>query len=189
MSTQFDSIVERLQQRSPRRVHELGAREAAVAMILVPTDATSFELLLIERAKRAGDPWSGQMALPGGRREDGDATLLETVTRETREETGVELSPDSLLGELDDLFPNISVLPKIVVRPFVFGLKKRPTVAANSEVATHVWASLDTLRGSHRVEEVVVGEARRTVDAFVLGERVIWGITYRILARFLDVGL
>ncbi len=189
MNAQFDSIVEWLQQQPPRRVHEPGAREAAVAMILVPTDAAGLELLLIERVKRAGDPWSGQMALPGGRRDDVDATLLETVSRETREETGVELPPDSLLGELDDLFPNISVLPKIVVRPFVFGLETRPTVAASDEVATHVWASLETLRECRRTEEVVVGESRRTVDAFVLGERVVWGITYRIVAPFLDIGL
>ena len=141
----------------------------------------------IERARRDGDPWSGHMALPGGRRDAGDDRLLETARRETLEEIGVALAFDSLLGELDDLFPNITVLPKVVVRPFVFGLDRRPAVAASGEVAGHLWSSLDTLVAKRQKTHVQTAEGRRRVDAFVLGERIVWGITHRIVSALLDL--
>ena len=158
-----------------------------MALILIPTRPTGFELLLIKRAVQAGDPWSGQMALPGGRREESDYQLLDTARRETREETGAELTSGDLLGELDDLYPNIKVLPQVVVRPFVFGLSRRPDIHPSHEVAAHLWTSLAELRASGRPAEVEVRGDRRTVDAFVLGDHVVWGMTYRILLPFLSL--
>jgi 8-oxo-dGTP pyrophosphatase MutT (NUDIX family) len=181
------TLKERLDQRTPRRVREPDAWQAAVAVIVVPNQSGTPEILFIKRAERRGDPWSGQMALPGGRRDDDDATLRHTAQRETSEETGIVLPDATLLGELDDLFPNIKVLPSVVVRPFVFGLDERPTVAPNEEVAAHLWVGLDTLRGAGRRVEVEVRGSSRTVDAFVVGDHVIWGMTHRILLPFIEL--
>ncbi|NNL85157.1 MAG: NUDIX domain-containing protein, partial [Myxococcales bacterium] len=49
------------------------------------------EVLFIERARHPDDPWSGHMALPGGRLDPVDASLRAAAERETREEVGVEL--------------------------------------------------------------------------------------------------
>src|SRR5262245_28580055 len=62
---------------------------ASVALIV--RGRADLGVLLIKRAKREGDPWSGHMALPGGRRDPKDASLIETAAREAREETGVDL--------------------------------------------------------------------------------------------------
>ena len=187
----FSEIRARIERNPPRRVHEPGTWQAAVALVLVPAQGGDIELLFIRRAERAGDPWSGHMAFPGGRREEGDETLLDTARRETLEETGIALLPDALLGELDDLFPNIKVLPPVVVRPFVFGLQHRPEVASTDEVATHLWASLGTLRDSAGVVEIEVGSGagggKRTVEAFVVDGQVIWGMTHRIVSPLLDL--
>ena len=71
---------------------EAGVRRAAVALIFHAGEEGSPELLFIKRAEYPGDPWSGQIAFPGGREERGDASLRETAIRETREETGIDLS-------------------------------------------------------------------------------------------------
>lgn len=67
--------------------------------------ANALELLFIQRATQDGDPWSGHIAFPGGRREDADEGDLGCVVRETQEELGLDLSDEKqfrLLGRLDD---------------------------------------------------------------------------------------
>jgi len=186
MDQMIAEVRARLAGRPPRRVHEPEAWEAAVALILVPA-GSNLEMLFIKRAEQPGDPWSGQMGLPGGRRETTDGDLLDTVVRETMEETSVPLSRAELLGELDDLFPNIKVLPKVIVRPFVFGLAARPEIHPSEEVAGHVWVSLPDLRSSESRTDVAVRDQRMLVDAFVVGDHVIWGMTHRIVTPLLDL--
>ena len=95
MTTPFDVIKTRLRAQTPQRVHRPEAREAAVALILAPGAGDELELLLIERAKRSGDPWSGQMALPGGRREESDDSLLDTVRDLSRRQPALQQLPYS----------------------------------------------------------------------------------------------
>lgn len=74
-------------------------REQASVSVIVRT-ADPVDVLFIKRARNPRDPWSGHMALPGGRREAHDDDLLATAIRETHEETGIELDPESLIGRL-----------------------------------------------------------------------------------------
>jgi 8-oxo-dGTP pyrophosphatase MutT (NUDIX family) len=179
-------IRDRLAARTPQEVVRPEAAQAAVALIAVASGA-DLELLIIRRAERVGDPWSGQMALPGGRRETADSSLKETAIRETAEEVGVELGREATLGQLDDLHPTTKLLAPIVVRPFVFGLSKRPFVSANTEVDLHLWAPVRQLRDSERVVDVQVRGAAMSVPAFLVDPHVIWGMTHRIIKPFLDL--
>jgi 8-oxo-dGTP pyrophosphatase MutT (NUDIX family) len=129
------------------------------------------------------------MALPGGRREPGDKSLLQTSCRETYEETGVVLPEQTLLGELDDLHPRTPVLPPIVVRPFVFGLKDRPAVRTNEEVTLHLWAPLESLSAGATTSRVEIRGRSLEVPSYVLGSYVIWGITERILKPIIDLAV
>ena len=159
-------------------------RWAAVAVVLVPEPDS---LLLVRRAERSGDPWSGQMALPGGRRE-GDEDLLFTAIRETEEEVGLVLPPESLVGVLDDMAPRTPVLPPIAVRPYVFRLDRRASVERISEeiAATH-WVPLASLLNDdiYSSAEVMVRYQQMRVPAFRLEEGTVWGMTERILSDLL----
>ena len=116
----------------------------AAVSVLLADGPRGVELLLIRRAIRPSDPWSGHMALPGGHQEAQDASLLETAVRETREEIGLDLSRDAeLLGALDDVAPVAPV--RILVRPFVFALAGVPPLSASPEVDQVVWANLGEL--------------------------------------------
>jgi 8-oxo-dGTP pyrophosphatase MutT (NUDIX family) len=159
---------------------------AAVAILLRDgAEGGGLEALFIHRAERAGDTWSGQMAFPGGRRDPGDADLLATAIRETREEIGIDLALAERLGELDDLHPRTPVLPPIVVRPFVFGLVERPAITLSTEVQDAFWASFRALAAPGAWREVTIQHrgAPRTLPAYVLENRTIWGMTERILTQ------
>src|SRR5512140_1637351 len=96
--------------------------EAAVALVLYAGE-DGLETLFIKRATRDGDPWSGQIALPGGKRHEGEDSLMTTAVRETQEEIGLDLAVNgTLLGELDEIRPRSPLLPPIIVRPYVFAV-------------------------------------------------------------------
>ena len=158
---------------------------AAVALIVAPTPDA---ILLIQRAERPGDPWSGHMALPGGRRNPEDGDLLATALRETWEEVGISLSRDTLVGALEDVVPRTPSLPPIAVRPFLLTVPNRPTVMLNPEVAAAAWISLAELLRPEAHQRVLVdiGGESREVWAYVFEAGVVWGMTERILTDFIE---
>ncbi len=172
----------------PEPVNAPDARPAAVALVLVD-DPSGLEILLIRRAERANDPWSGQIALPGGRYDPSDADLLTTAVRETREETGVDLSSAERLGALDDLHPRTATLPPVVVRPFVFAVAHRAALVPSAEVQRAFWLPLVRLfePGVRRDITLTLRGERRSFPAYLVDDEVIWGMTERILTPFLHL--
>jgi len=165
-------------------------RDAAVAAIFRITEGDALELLMIERASYAGDPWSGHIAFPGGRREPQDATLLDTALRETREETGVDLlTAGRVLGALDRVNPMSPALPPLSISPFVAQLTENAPLALSNEVAGSFWVPLTTLQHadvSREVDVTLSNGSTRRVRAFVHGRYTIWGLTERILRDLLS---
>lgn len=158
-------------------------------MAVVLREAAELELLLIKRAMSQRDPWSGHMALPGGRFSPGDASLVSTAVRETAEETGLVLdSRDRLLGALDPLSPSTRRLPPLVIAPFVFAVEEAVTVVPDPrEVQAALWVPLSHLQApsTRQVVEIPLPEGPVPFPAFRVDEHVVWGLTYRILDRFL----
>ena len=169
------------------------AVDAAVALVLrgQPDD---LEVLLIKRARNPRDPWSGHMALPGGRREPSDATLVHTAVRETREETGVILPAEAgvgfgHLGPLPRVAPLSGPLPKLRISPYVFGVPAHTGArAASPEVARVHWTPLAVLRDPavHDEVEMSLPRGSRVFPALRVHDEVVWGLTYRILRDFIE---
>jgi len=157
---------------------------AAVAVVLVPEPE---RLLLIRRAERSGDPWSGHMALPGGRRGRTDADLVATAIRETAEEVGFFLGVEQLIGGLDDLVPRTPVLPPIAVRPFVFVLPRAPHLSLNPEVAAFNWVPLDhlLLPETYRSVRIEIRGETREMPAYHVEDGIVWGMTERVITGLL----
>ena len=162
---------------------------AAVAMILGPGAGGGRELLMIRRADREGDPWSGHMGFPGGHREAHDPDLLGTAIREVGEEIGLELPRDRCIGALGELSP-VSRRREIWVRPFVFRLDHWPELQPSHEVAA-----------VHRFDfqRIVAGEGRGTFQypwqgvewefpCVRLDGELIWGLSLRMIDDLLERG-
>jgi 8-oxo-dGTP pyrophosphatase MutT (NUDIX family) len=163
-----------------------GAPARAAVALAFRGDRDEPELLFIRRAERAGDPWSGQVALPGGRWSPTDADLEATAVRETLEETGLDVrSTGTVLGVLDELRPRTATLPAIIVTPYVALVTPPAELTLNDEVASAFWVPWSVLADpAHDLEsEVSAGGATFRVPSLVIGEHIVWGMTERILRQ------
>jgi 8-oxo-dGTP pyrophosphatase MutT (NUDIX family) len=161
-----------------------GKMRAAVAAI-VDADA---RVLLMRRTERVGDPWSGHVALPGGRYEPGDGDLFETAIRETREELDVDLRAARALGRLPALHPMSSGKHGIEVTPFAFGIDTAISPRLGSEAAAVFWLPLP-LAGSGALDgSYEYPPAGMTFPCWSYDGFTIWGLTLRILSQLLDAG-
>lgn len=168
-----------LARRLPRMLP--GDQRAAVAVVLLE-EASGTELLLIERAERAGDPWSGHMAFPGGRVDPDDRDARATAERETREEVGLDLATAEPIGQLDDLAGGSRMQQTLVLSAFVYRLAARPALIANHEVRETLWVPLGLLLDPARHIDHTWGPT--CVPGILVGEpgrHVVWGLTYRFL--------
>jgi 8-oxo-dGTP pyrophosphatase MutT (NUDIX family) len=163
--------------------------DAAVSVIL--REREDPDLLLIRRAEVRGDPWSGHMALPGGRRQPEDRSLRDTAIRETREETGIDLDlSGKALGRLRPLNPSTFRIPPISIYPFVFAVPPgTPARVASREVDQVYWTSLSSLThpSARDVTRIQLGEETREFPCFDVEGEAVWGLTYRILTNLLQV--
>jgi 8-oxo-dGTP pyrophosphatase MutT (NUDIX family) len=164
--------------------------EAAVAIII---DAGEERLLLIQRTELFGDPWSGQMAFPGGKRDGGDETLFATALRETEEELGISLGADArFLGTLTAVRPIRPETRHLRVTPFVFAVEDSKLLASpapNKEVAEAVWVPLCDLMKSENMQtdEIEFGGVSKIWHTYYYKKYEIWGLTGEMLFELLSL--
>jgi 8-oxo-dGTP pyrophosphatase MutT (NUDIX family) len=161
------------------------ALRAAVTLILHEPAERPPELLFIERARSEGDPWSGHMAFPGGRRDPGDPDIQATAAREAYEEVGITLGAP--IGRLDDFSGNRNPrLPALIVSPFVYEVSERPKLLSNHEVQSTVWIPVSWILAPDSAVEYRVDQEGRggPFPAFRYRGYIVWGLTYRILRSF-----
>lgn len=153
---------------------------AAVAILLRERN-DALEFFLVKRAEVEGDPWSGDMAFPGGKRGDDDRDLVETASREVLEETAIDLHEVSKLGYMKPLYS--SVRANMKVQPIVYILDKEPEVSLNYELTRYLWAPLKELVRS-RTKKDVKGWNR---DVYKYDGEVVWGLTFRMLEQLIEM--
>jgi 8-oxo-dGTP pyrophosphatase MutT (NUDIX family) len=173
--------------RAPVPVTDPKASRAADAVIL-RDGAPGIEVLFIRRAEHPQDPWSGQMAFPGGRAEPSDADLRATAIRETREEIGVDLAAAAEpLGGLDEVRAMARMRPmNLTITPFVFRLHQPFEPVLSDEVRSVHWLPLGELLGTARrstMDYAHQGESMQ-FPCLRIDELVIWGLTYRMFMGF-----
>jgi 8-oxo-dGTP pyrophosphatase MutT (NUDIX family) len=185
----FQRIAALLARRDCKTIPDAAGRtRASVALLLRQTD-NDMEILFIQRASHDQDPWSGHIAFPGGKWEEGEL-VCQTARRETLEEIGIDLEHGCYLGRLSDI---IGTNLPVWVSCCVYGIKQRifePVL--NDEVSDVFWIRLSDVRdhGRHHLAPVAFGDRSLEVPAIRLpveGKPVLWGITYRLVMQFLEL--
>ncbi len=162
---------------------------ASVALIYRKSEDAGMELLFIQRARKEGDPWSGDMAFPGGRMQPEDATPRAAAVRETLEETGVDLESNGhFQARLSDLLTRQhSRWRPMVVTPYVYEWRGPQTVSPNHEVEKMVWIPVDYLAAQENQGEILWHTRLGTLKlpCCRYQDYCIWGLSYSMLQELL----
>jgi 8-oxo-dGTP pyrophosphatase MutT (NUDIX family) len=191
MPVPLAQIRQALSRHRPRFLpREPGCSEAAVALVLAgPAD--DLHLCFIRRAEHPLDPWSGHMALPGGRACDDDPSPRHVAERETEEEVGLAIGGSHWIGTLSDVPVRLGGGPRsMVLSASVYYLgEELASMMPSEEVAEAFWIPLSHLwdvqnAGSLEWER---SGSRLLYPAIRFRGHSIWGLTFRVLTLFSDV--
>jgi 8-oxo-dGTP pyrophosphatase MutT (NUDIX family) len=160
--------------------------EAVVAILLWDEQGRGLQTLLVQRAERDGDPWSGQIGLPGGRVKENGESPRAALHREVDEEVGISLEDvGEELGSLSVGHPMRQM--EMRVQPWVYGLWTKPKVSLGDEIASSFWVNLAELPSKKGTSQIMIRDWTRKVEAFTVEGKVVWGFTYRVLTELLPV--
>ncbi len=163
--------------------------DAAVALLHAEPPCDS--ILLMRRAERVGDSWSGHWSFPGGRRDSGDLGLLHTALRELEEECGIRLRPEDAVCPLPPRLAGSRAGARVLVAPFLFRVPgELATILAPLEAAHADWVPLSFLRdlSRHRLRNVPGAPPDLFFPAVDLDAAPLWGFTWRVLVEWLNLG-
>ena len=186
----IDDVRRALAGYAPALAARQSERRAAVALVLREGVRRGSEILFIERAEKAGDPWSGHMAFPGGRVDLPAESPEQAAVRETLEEVGLSLASAERLGRLDDLEGRYAGRPAgLVISAFVYHLEEPGSLVKQaSEVREAFWVPVsDLVEPTRQVRRAFRGTGTFEFPGIVVGEpdrHVVWGLTYRFLEVF-----
>ena len=187
MARTLDAIEARLAAASPVLDVKDVRMAAAVALVLREVDG-DLEALFIRRAEHDGDPWSGDLAFPGGRLDPGDADAQAAAERESREELSLDLSGARRLGRISDVLGHAE---SIRVSAFVYGIEGDPKLVPNYEIAEAFWSPLahSTAADRQEMRDFTYANVVSTLPTIRLLDDprapVLWGITYKFMDEFM----
>jgi 8-oxo-dGTP pyrophosphatase MutT (NUDIX family) len=168
---------------APPTKHSL--KHAAVCLILTDGGEGDAALVLTRRADHLS-AHSGQFALPGGRI-DARETATEAALREAREEIGIDLSPEAILGRLDD-YPTRS---GYLITPLVAWAPKDAVMRPNPGEVAAIYRVLiaDLMSRPGSPEFVAIPESDQPVIRYPLLGTLIHAPTAAMLYQFIEVAV
>ncbi len=173
----------RLRRHDPGDATE--AIQSSVLILLYPSEE-GLKIPFIQRPLYQG-PHSGQISLPGGKREKEDQNNWETALRETREELGINTDSIEHIGELTQIYiPNSHFFVSPQVGYIHKNLHFNPSPFEVSEVieasAHHLLTQPIKTKKIHHIQGI-------TIEApyYDANGKHIWGATAMILSELIEV--
>jgi 8-oxo-dGTP pyrophosphatase MutT (NUDIX family) len=187
----LEKFEQRLATHAPTPSPEVTTRAAVAILLRFQREAP--DVLLMRRAERDGDRWSGHVSFPGGLWHPEDGDLVGTALRETREEVGIELSTSArLLGRLDSMHARSrGEVLSLSVTPFLYVQEQATLPALGHEAQSIFWlplgrAAAGELDDSYAYEREGISVR---LPCWRFEHQVIWGLTYEMLRGLLRLVL
>ena len=196
MPNAIDVIAARLQEHAARRIPgRRWVRRCGVVVLLADNGLDAHEdepvVLMMVRAERHGDPWSGHVAFPGGRVARDDASTRAAALRELQEETGFDpagrVEP---IGRLSDVLTKEHSRPlPMVVSPYVYRTDRALKLSPGLEAAELHWIPLSWLTGPVRRQALSGRGAggRWPAPCIDLGGARLWGLSLMMTKELVRV--
>ena len=126
---------------------------------------------------------AGEISFPGGKLDSTDSNLLETALRETREEIGLSLKPDQVIGQLE---PVITLNSGFTILPFVSVIDEIPPLSANAEVEKIFHIPLESFLKTMANDPDPTHNLIQEMYTFEYQNQIVWGASARILKQIQD---
>ena len=169
---------------APADAAELEAHGRTEAAVLVPMHGWPDNPGLVFTERRSDlNRHAGEISFPGGRRDDGEE-LIDTALREAEEEIGLSRDNVEVVGALP---PIGTFVTNYKVHPFVGLIDEGMRFEPNPmEVESVLVASLDDLAAAYEKRRLVRRGVPIKTDTYLIGDKMIWGATARILAMLFE---
>jgi 8-oxo-dGTP pyrophosphatase MutT (NUDIX family) len=161
-------------------------RTSAVFLPLFPHEGTIYSALI--RRPAYDGLHSGQLALPGGKSEEDDDSLLHTSLRETKEEVGIDVPEKNVLGKLSPLYIPVS---NFLVHPFVGQLNEKPNWVPDKHEVDEVLEFPISILFDPAFKDrkrILIGK-NMFIDApcYIIHGQILWGATAMIFSELEEI--
>lgn len=180
----LEAVREILSRHSRQVLTDSSLTPAGVTVLVYPKDGEY--CVLLNKRSDSVENHKGEISFPGGRRDQGDRTLLETALRETHEEMGVRPQDVDVLGQLDDVATNsnyvINAFVGTIPSPYPF----RPNPDEVAEVIEIPLGALAQVQNVRDEVRLVNGELVNR-PSYVYQGHMVYGATAILLTGFLGL--
>lgn len=163
----------------PKPKHDGKTKLSSVLVIIYGSDP---KLLMIEKSRHLNNH-AGEIAFPGGKWTDDDIDLLDTAIRETKEEIGLSISRDDVIGQLENV---MTLNSGYTITPFVCIIDKIPQLKADSEVESILHMPLIPLLQTLDDDRDPGHQSLQEMYTFTYNDRIVWGASARILKQLVN---
>ena len=150
-----------------------------LASVLIVIYGKDPQVIMTEKPKHL-NIHAGEIAFPGGKWMESDNDLLDTALRETKEEIGLTLERENVIGQLE----NVTTLNSgFTITPFVSIINDAPKLQANPEVETILHIPLLPFLKTLADDPDPNHKSIQEMYTFTFEDKIIWGASARMLKQ------
>ena len=153
--------------------------ETKLASVLIIIFAESPKILMIKKPITMNHH-GGEIAFPGGKISDEDNDLLDTALRETKEETGITVEREKIIGQLE---PVTTLNSGFTILPFVCILNEVKNLTPNSEVDEFLEIPLMPFLQTLAEDSDPKHNSIQEMHELRFKNHIIWGASARMLKQ------